>query len=127
MLNPHDERTIQAKTETVLETLKKNLAEHILAVEAAKAGYLVEAERLLKERLRDLRRGKTTSLAFDLRSVQDHRKDYETVIRMFELHLEAGETTIALKAADVTKYVLNQWDWKGNFDAVTSTYVGRVK
>ena len=127
MLHPHDERTIKAKTAVVLETLKKNLHQHGLDVLAAEQGYLAEAERLLKKRLRDIRSGKTTSLRFDLQPVVDHSKDYQTVIRMFELHLEAGEETIELKAADVTKYVLNEWEWKAHFDAVTSTYLGRVK
>lgn len=127
MLNPHDERTTQALTVSVLEKLRKNLDEHRALVLAAQQGYLDEAQRLLKKRLRDIRLGRTTSMQFDLRSVQDHSKDYETVIAILELHLEAGGTTIQLKAADVVKYIRNEWDWKRSFDEITTSYMARVK
>ena len=127
MLNPHDERTHSALTTSVLDKLRKNLDEHKVLVATARQGYLAEAERLLKKRLRDLRSGKSTSLHFNLAPVQDHSRDYETVISILELHLEAGGATIQLNSQDVIKYIRNEWDWKRNFDEITTSYVARVK
>jgi cellobiose-specific phosphotransferase system component IIA len=94
MLNPHDDRTISAKTATVLEALKKNLAEHADLVKEAREGYLQKAEVALAKRIQQLREGQVVALTFSLMPPQDHSNSYRTVIKMLELHLEAGEATI---------------------------------
>lgn len=63
-------------------------------------------------------------LTFHLAPPQDHSKDYQTVIKMLELHLEAGGG-IELKAADVQQYVLNNWGWMDNFLLSNSAYSGK--
>jgi hypothetical protein len=44
---------------------------------------------------------------------------------MLELHLEAGEETIQLKASDVQQFVLNNWSWMDNFLVSNATYSGK--
>lgn len=127
MLNPHDERTITAKTRTVLNALYKNLEEHADIVKEAREGYVQAAEVALAKRLQQVREGKVVNLSFSLTPPQDHSNAYRTVIRMLELHLEAGEDTIQLKAADVQQYVLNDWSWMDTFLVSNSAYSGKAQ
>lgn len=115
MLNPHDDRTISAKTSTIIEHLKTNLAEHSDIVKEAREGYVLKAQEALAKRLTQVREGKIVDLTFHLSPPKDHSNEYRTVLKMLELHLEAGEETIQLKAQDVQQFVLNNWSWMDNF------------
>lgn len=72
--------------------------------------------------LAQIQGGAVPDLRFSLTPPESHTKDYETVIKMLELHFEAGEKTIQLKAADVQKYVLNDWAWTDAFLASNAGY-----
>jgi len=125
MLNPHDDRTISAKTATVIDHLKTNLAEHSDIVKEARDGYVKKAEAALYERLKQVREGKIVDLTFRLTPPQDHSNEYRTVLKMLELHLEAGQDTIQLKASDVQQFVLNNWSWMDNFLFSNAGYSGK--
>jgi hypothetical protein len=125
MLNPHDDRTISAKTATIIDHLKQNLAEHADIVKEAREGYVKSAEEALAKRLHQVREGKIVDLTFRLTPPQDHSNEYKTVLKMLELHLEAGEETIQLKASDVQQFVLNNWSWMDNFLVSNSGYSGK--
>jgi hypothetical protein len=70
---------------------------------------------------------KGIEVTFNLNPPQDHSNAYRTVIKMLELHLEAGAETIELKAADVQQYVLNDWGWMDNFLASNAAYSGKAR
>lgn len=125
MLNPHDDRTISAKTATIITHLRVNLTEHADIVKEAREGYVKKAEEALAKRLQDIRDGKIVDLTFRLSPPQDHSNEYRTVLKMLELHLEAGEETIQLKASDVQQFVLNNWSWMDNFLVSNATYSGK--
>lgn len=127
MLNPHDDRTITALTKTVLDTLRQNLADHGDIVKEAREGYVKEAGEALQKRLDQIREGRVVDLTFRLTPPQDHSNEYRTVIKMLELHLEAGEDKIELKAADVQQYVLNNWGWMDTFLLSNSAYSGKAR
>jgi hypothetical protein len=128
MLNPHDDRTILANVDEVLLALKTNLAEHKEMVAEAKAGYrqkcldaLHKAEQDIHERLAIAHLNAVgtkidiSPITFRIAPPEDHSKEFETVIKMLELHRNAGEKTITLKAADVQRFVLNDWSWMDSF------------
>ena len=144
MLNPNDDRTINANVDEVLEALRINLAEHKEIVEEARKGYIVKCKELLIDaqekiatRLDKLDKDGLPpvmdAIGFHLLAPQDHSKEFSTVIKMLELHKNAHESnpanqghsrealglktppTIALKSADVQKYVLNDWSWMDTF------------
>ncbi len=131
MLDRHDDRTINAIVDDVLTTLRENLVEHQAIMKEAREGYLAKAEKALYNRIAQLERGELVELTFDLRIPRDHSKDFETIIKMLELHKDAWDrrdpgnrppATIALKSADVQKYVLNNWDWADDFFLANSRY-----
>ena len=146
MLDRNDERTITANVAEVLIALQANLLEHKEIVAEARAGYILQCrvalaaaqERILK-RLAKLDEGASVTMeaiTFNLNAPQDHSKEFETVIRMLELHQAAWDdnpnnisadgrripATIQLKAQDVQRFVLNDWSWMDTFLLANSTY-----
>lgn len=139
MLDHHDARTITANVDEVLTALRTNLAEHKEIVEEARAGYLDQAEKALAKRMAQLREGKLVALSFNLQPPQDHSREFDTVIKMLELHKNAHDgninsalvhkpnATIELKAADVQRFVLNDWSWMDTFLLSNSGYSGKSR
>ena len=129
MLDSRDDRTITANVDEVLDALRTNLTEHKEIVTEARRGYLDKAQTMLGKRMAQLRSGKLVRLDFSLSPPTDHSRDFETVIRMLELHAGAHVTseaspkaTIELKATDVQRFVLNDWSWARDFFVANSAY-----
>ena len=141
MLNPQDDRTTNAQVDDVLLALRTNLAEHKEILIEAKKGYItkcreafIKARTNLTKRIKDIDKGlqpDQTYIVFPSEPPADHSKDFETVIKMLELHKAAHEgapanrgipATIQLRSADVKKYVLNDWDWADAFFKGTVAY-----
>jgi hypothetical protein len=140
MLDRHDDRTITANVDEVLQALHENLTDHKEIVEEARDGYLEKCREALKDarkrinkRLKALDDGKEvnmTHIGFNLQPPQDHSKEFVTVIKMLELHKAAldddpewnGPATIELKAIDVQRFVLNEWEWQDQFLSTNSMY-----
>jgi len=132
MLDRNDDRTITALVADVLDALRKNLKEHKEIVEEARAGYIEKAQKALDKRMAQLKEGKIVSLSFSLHPPTDHSKDFETVIKMLELHQAALKdvgkvATIKLKAVDVQRFVLNDWSWMDRFLTTSSAYSEKAR
>jgi hypothetical protein len=110
---------VDCETEEVLEILKKNRAEHAELVEDSRKGYLKKAKETLAKRLEKLESGKVVDLQFSLHLPQDHTAEYDTVIRMLEMHTEE---TITLSADEVRNLIENKWDWMEAFVASNQVY-----
>lgn len=115
---------ISANKEEVLSTIKKNRDEHAEIVTEARKGYLAKADVLLVEARAKIaaaheKKGRVGSLKVELAEPEDHTGDYDTVIRMLELH---QDSTIELNADEVRQFLENKWDWMDRFLRSTSTY-----
>ena len=110
---------VKCKTSDVLDTLKKNRVTHKTIVAEARKGYAEKAVEALKDRLKDLAKGKVVSLQFNLAIPTDNSKTYDTAIRMLEMHTDE---TITLSSREVEHFVLDQWDWKGSFLFANAQY-----
>ena len=136
----------------VLTALRSNLTEHNEILVEAKLGYRTKCKELLtwtidqlSSRLADVTAGggiKMDTIHFTVAPPEDHSKEFETIIKMLELHkaahdgnpanhevkVEAGGShpaipaTIELKAADVKRFVLNDWTWMDTFLLSNRTY-----
>lgn len=137
MLDVLDERTIRANVDEVLQALYQNLQEHQEIVAEAQKGYhekirdaFLKAQDTLTKRLDALEQGElppVSNITFDLPPPADHSKEFKTVIKMLELHKNAwhpdgGTPTIDLKAADVQRFVLNDWSWMSKFLRTNAAY-----
>ena len=142
MLDRNDDRTITANVNEVLYALEVNLAEHKEIVAEARIGYIKtckaevkKAQEKLANRLTRIGAGKVfemNSIHFPHQPPTDHSREFETVIKMLELHksahvitVEQPKATITLKAVDVQRFVLNDWQWMDNFLLSNSGYSGK--
>lgn len=147
MLDRNDDRTINALVAEVLTALRDNLLEHQEIVEEAREGYLSKCCDALEKallriasRLTQVKDGEVLEMRpihfNNLTPPEDHSKEFRTVIKMLELHkaafdAESGnaeeQATIQLKAADVQKYVLNDWSWMDAFLHSNSMYSEKAR
>jgi hypothetical protein len=146
MLDRHDERTITALVDEVLDALRTNLEEHKEIVIEAHAGYLDRCRKALAKAgdkiatmAAKLEAGEVTEMkpiTFNLSPPQDHSKDFRTTIKMMELHKAAHDAdpnnnegqpaTFELKAVDVQRFILNDWSWMDQFLATNSAYSAKA-
>ena len=118
--------TITAKTQEVLDALKKNREVHSQVVVEARDGFTDMAEKALKERMAEVREGKVRHLVFSLKPPQDHTTVYDTAIQMLELHVKTSET-IELDNSQVRTLVMDKWDWSEAFWGSNKMYSGTAK
>lgn len=111
--------TIEADRVELLDILRKNRETHRRIVEEARAGYIDKAKAALAKRMKQLEEGKLTSLMFSLQRPEDHTREYDTAIKMLEMH--RGDT-ISLTASQVQCFVQDEWSWKSHFIGIARNY-----
>lgn len=108
----------------VLATVRTNRDNHAKIVSEARVGFLVKAKEMLDAESAKLAAGKLRSLKVNLAAPVDHTSEYDTVIRMLEMHREA---TIELDADSIRMFVEDKWDWTERFLAENSAYSGTAR
>ncbi len=116
-------RTVRVKKNEVLEKMRANVEAHVKEYRDACAAYRTRAASVLEERALQLRRGETVACShFDLPAPQSHEGDYKQAIAMLEMSVD---DVIELLTDEFSCYVLDQWQWQGQFKAINSAYTGR--
>lgn len=110
---------VRVSKKTLLETLKKNRAEHRKIFLEALEGYRKEAIKQLEQQLERAKKGKKFDIYISLEQPQDQTKDYDRAIGMLELSLD---TEVTLAESDYRNYVLDEWGWKGQFLSSNRAY-----
>ena len=103
----------------LIETLKKNLAEHADIVQEAREGYVKKAKIALEKRLEEIRQGKVVALSFTLSPPLDYSEVYKSAIDMLTWHTAE---MVELSPQNFNQLVRNQWDWNDNFLTANSFY-----
>lgn len=116
--------SIIANKKAVLDTLKKNRAEHSKIVAEARIAYAEKAKTALEKKLEAFKAGKIVSLAFKLTGPQDYTTVYDTAIRALEMH--TGEN-IELGADQVRNLLEDSWDWSSQFTSSNMMYSDTLK
>jgi len=111
--------SIMASTQEVLEILKENRSRHSKIVEEARDGYIKKATKVLSDRLKLLRKGKLVSVTVALSMPVDHTSEYNTAIRMLELH---KQPEIVLTTDQVRAFIEDKWNWSGQFLGTNALY-----
>lgn len=76
----------------------------------------------LKDRISELEAGEVirlSSVSFNLAVPKNHAKDYDQVIKMVEMSVD---DTLKLRADEFACYVMDDWEWKPDFEATKSIY-----
>jgi hypothetical protein len=116
--------SITANKKAVLDTLRKNRAEHAKIVAEARTAYAEKAKAALEKKLEAFKVGKIVSLAFKLTGPQDYTTVYDTAIRALEMH--TGEN-IELGSEQVRNLLEDNWDWSSQFTSSNMLYSDTLK
>jgi hypothetical protein len=113
-------RPVRVKKTELLAAVKKNRDQHRAIFLEAVDGYKAEALRLLEEKVRLVKRSKLPAyVAISLYVPEDHTKDYDNAIAMFEMsvdeELEVDETSF-------NQLVRDDWQWKRQWLTSNSGY-----
>lgn len=104
----------------LLTKIKENLTKHRAVFEEALEGYKKEVIKTLESRLEDARKGRRINLRIELVEPVDQTKEYQKVIKMLEMSVD---NVIELSEYEFSCYVLDDWRWKDQFIASTSSYM----
>ena len=109
----------------LLETLKANREIHIKFVAEAKSNYRFKVAQKLEELLEQVKSGQ----GFNLDSIasivepKSYERSYDDAIRMVEFD---NRDNITLSQTEFTSYVLDRWNWAGQFTLSNSQYTSGV-
>ncbi len=103
----------------LLDVIKANREKHRAIFLEAQTGYRLAAIIELDKMLVEARSGKRIRRAVKLIEPIDQTSEYDRVIRMLEM---SEDSTILLEEHDFRQYVLDDWAWKGQFNASNRLY-----
>lgn len=112
---------VTCSTEELLAQVRVNKEAHAAIVEEAKRGFVLTARAVLEGHLEKLKEGKLTQLHVSLAPPRDHTREYDTILKMLEMHKSEH---IELSADEVRMFVEDQWDWTEEFLHTNSAYSG---
>jgi hypothetical protein len=119
-----DDLTVLVKKDELIETLKKNRDEHVVAYQEALKGWRKKVVAACMETSQKAEKGELKKFPHKLDKLTDvprsHEKDYIRVIQMLEMHTDGG---IKLNAQDFARYVQDEWDWKHRWETSNSNYL----
>lgn len=124
-------RQVKVKTDELLRQVRVNLVAHQSKYEEAVKGYKDQAIATINDCMKELRKRveklkggekvNLTMIHFDLQVPENHERDYNRVIRMLEMSVDEEVT---LEAREFDQFVNDQWEWKREWENVTSSYSG---
>jgi hypothetical protein len=114
-------KAITVDKKSALEIVKKNYAEHRNIFIEACEGYKKKATELLEQRLKEIKNsnGRPPQVFIQLQEPSDHSRDYERIIKMFEMSID---DTIELDEHAFAQYIMDDWSWKRQFMFSNSAY-----
>ena len=111
---------IRVGKDRLLGILEENKKSHHTIFEEALEGYRKAAIEWFNEQIATHKAGRTPkSVYFPHHRPDDHTKDYEKIIRMYNM---AEDDDIVLSEEEYTNYVEDNWGWKQNWSISNSQY-----
>lgn len=108
----------------LIEIVQKNRDSHKDIYEEALAGFRLEANHALNNRIDDIASRKIVDLHFTMPVPVNHTEDYDRVLKMLVLTKDAGETHVTLDENDQERFVMDNWGWKKTFEQTSVFYSG---
>lgn len=112
--------TITVSKQELLDRITENRDKHGAIFEKALEAYKKEVLKQLRQRINQIKAGKTPDLFIRLPIPEDHTVDYEAVIDMLTMH--RGEE-LTIQSEKFRQYVRDEWHWKREWQASTASYV----
>ena len=102
----------------LVAALTKNRAAHVERCEAATAAYWKALAAMLGTALARAQAHQDPEIKH-LSEPESHAGDYDRVLGMLAM---ARQETLELTEQQYSQYVLDEWDWRGRFEAISSSY-----
>lgn len=112
-------KTVKVNRKQLLEKVKANRATHRTTFEEALEGYREQAISELEASLLEAKAGKRIRRGLQLVEPMDMTREYDRVITMLEMSVEEE---LEVTQQEVMQYVMDDWSWKQQFEAVSATY-----
>jgi hypothetical protein len=119
-----DKLEIETSKDEVLTALRQNLKDHKEILVDARKAFVENAKKRLEFELGRLAKGSVKAVNVTLQTPADHSDEYETEIKMLEMH-RGG--TVKLSAVQVRYLVLNKWDWLQAFLVQNYSYSAKAR
>ncbi len=111
---------VVVKKAELIAVLKSNRDNHRQEFEKALDGWKILAIQTLEERLTDARKGVHKAVFINLPMPEDHTRDYDRRIRMYEMDVE---DTVEMDEHEFAQYVEDDWGWKQGWTTSNATYM----
>lgn len=105
----------------ILNVLRENREAHIKIVREAQKGYREKAIELFEEKLALLKASKAVDPNIRMQVPVNHTDQFDQAIQMLEMSV--GDE-IELDMNQFQSFVMNKWQWQGQFLASNSMYSG---
>lgn len=115
----HGDRKITVNKDELIETIKENKENHVVAYQKAVKAYKIEAKRRLSEQLKDLKSG-SLKIHVSLVAPENKTEDYDKLIKMFEWEVN---DVVELSLAEFNEYVHDETDFSMAAKFANSTYL----
>ena len=113
---------VRVSVSALVKKLRENQSKHHDIFEQALLGWQKECIRILNKNIEQVRLGKLKAALYLHEQIpSDHTKDYEVVIGLLLLSTSAE---VELEAAEYRRFVMDDWDWKQEWTASTTKYLG---
>lgn len=106
----------------LMKIVRENRDAHQAIYEEALAGFRLEANHALNERIDAIASRKVVDLHFAMPVPVDHTEDYDRVLMMLKLTKAAGQTHVTLDEQDQARFVMDDWGWKNVFEQTSTFY-----
>ena len=113
-------KSVNVKTEWLLEKVKENRENHRAAFEEAFEGYRQAAIKALETNLELFKQGKRTQLRWNESAPEDHTKDYDRTIEMLEASVDSE---VELASDEFANFVQDDWHWMQNWTVANTKYM----
>jgi len=92
----------------LIAKLKENRELHKQLHQEAVIGFVAAAKKKLAAAMKEMEDGKITDVTVALRAPEDHTRDYDVAIDMFEW---AYDDTIRMNEGQFQTFVRDEWEW----------------
>lgn len=112
-------QVVRIRAEELQAVIRENRSKHIKEADEAQVDYRIALVSKLEELLASAKAGDIVAHVISLPVPQDHRREYDRVLRMLEL---SADEVVELQQQEFVQYVLDEWSWKQAFAITNSTY-----
>lgn len=111
--------TVKVNKAELLNRLSENRKSHKSEFLEAQKDYRDAAIKVLDQMLSAAREGGKFKLRLSMEEPVDHTLDYDREIEMLNMSVDG---TIELQQHEFEQFVMDRWQWKGDFTATNAFY-----